>query len=299
VAFAVQVPRVRERSRSPLLRVARYWHLLSLDAPTVAVLWAWSFQRAAGIRGSTSALAVLGLGTWLIYVADRLLDARPSRGVALFGPELRERHFFHARHRRALLAAALPAAAALLWLISCMPAIDRRDDALLFFVAMLYFGSVHLAVPRARRWFMREVMVGVVFALATAIPAWSQAQEARTPMALLVVLFAALCCLNTIAIEVWEQLGSGRRFSVSMAAGMLALCAAALAFSPDLRDSQQGALVFCAGLSAIVLFSLDHLHRRRSGRTAAPDETARWLLIVRIAADAALLTPLLFVLPWR
>ncbi len=299
MAFAVQVPRVREQPRSRLLRGALYWHLLSLDAPTVAVLWAWSFERAAGVRSSVSALAVLGLGTWLIYIADRLLDARPARGAAAFPAELRERHFFHARHRRTLLAAAFPATLALLWLISRMPAVDQRDDAVLFAVAMLYFGSVHLAVSRTRRWFAREVMVGLVFALATAIPAWSQALGSRPQMTLLVLLFAALCCLNTIAIEVWERDGKARRFSVSLAAGLLALSANALAFSPRMRASAGGALVFCAGLSAMVLFGLDALHRRRSGRYAAPDEASRWLLAVRVAADAALLTPLIFVLPWR
>jgi hypothetical protein len=299
VAFAVQVPRVRERPRSRLLRGALYWHLISLDAPTVAVLWAWSFERAVGTHSDLSALAVLGLGTWLIYVADRLLDARPARDAAAFPAKLRERHFFHARHRRALLAVAFPTVLALLWLISRMPAIDRRDDTVLFAVAMLYFLSVHLAVSRTRRWFAREVMVGLVFALATAIPAWSQALGSHAQMALLVLLFAALCCLNTIAIEVWEQEGNARRFSVSLAAGLLALSANALAFSPRMRVSAGGALVFCAGLSAMVLFGLDALHRRRSGRYAAPDEASRWLLVVRVAADAALLTPLLFVVSWR
>ncbi|MGA8528063.1 MAG: hypothetical protein WB622_00010 [Acidobacteriaceae bacterium] len=263
----------------------------------MAVLWAWSFGHAAGVRTSISALAVLGLGTWLIYVADRLLDARPLPNGAAFRTELRERHFFHARHSRTLLAVASPAAAALFWLIVRMPAIDRRDDAILFAVAMLYFGSVHLLASRTRRWFAREVMVGVVFALATAVPAWSQAPGSRLQMALLVVLFAALCCLNTIAIEIWEQSGSARRFSVSLAAGALTLCAAVLTLWAGARPADS-ALVLCAGLSAMLLFSLDQLHRRRSSQMG-PVEDARWLLLVRVAADAALLTPLLFVVPWR
>lgn len=299
MAFAVQIPRVRERPRSRLLRCALYWHLLSLDAPTVAVLWAWSFERAAGGRTSISALAVLGLGTWLIYVADRLLDARPAPGSTALRTELRERHFFHARHRRTLLTVACPVAAALLWLIARMPAIDRRDDAILFGVAMLYFGSVHLGASRGRRWFSREVMVGVVFALATAVPAWSQALESRMETALLVALFAALCCLNTIAIEVWEQDGAARRLSVSLAAAGLGVCAGALLLWQAAYRTSDNALVLCAALSAMLLFALDHLHRRRSSQNTGPEEAARWLLLVRVAADAALLTPLLFVLPWR
>ena len=297
MALAVQVPRVRERPRSRLLRGAVYWHLLSLDAPTVAVLWAWSFERAAQARVSASALAVLGVGTWLIYVADRLLDARPGRRA--LQTELRERHFFHARHRLLLLAVALPAAAALLWLIVHMPAIDRRDDASLFAVAMLYFGFVHLALPRTRRWFAREATVGVVFALATAVPAWAQAQGSRAIMVLLVTGFAALCCLNTIAIEVWEKRDARSGFSVAAAAAALACCAAGLTLARGLQNSMGVALVLSTGLSATILFWLDVLHRRRLHRKAAPEDAARWLLLVRVAADAALLTPLLIVLPWR
>jgi hypothetical protein len=249
---------------------------------------------------SVSALAVLGVGTWLIYVADRLLDARPAQSATAVRTELRERHFFHAHHRRTLLAVAWPAVVALLWLVTRMPAMDRRDDAILFAVAMLYFGSVHLAGPRrTRRWFMREVVVGLVFALATAIPAWSLAAASRPRMALLVLLFAALCCLNTIAIEVWEQAGSVRRFSVARSASTLAVCAGALAFLPRMHDPAADALVLCAGLSALILFLFDHLHRRRLTQNVAPEEAARWLLLVRIAADAALLTPLLLLVPWR
>lgn len=295
MAFAVQVPGVSERPRSRLLRSALYWHLLSLDAPTVAVLWAWSFERAIDRPISISALAVLGLGTWLIYVADRLLDARPPRSAC---KELRERHFFHARHRPALLAVVWPATAGLLCLIVRMPAGDRRDDAVVFAVAMLYFAGIHLVFPRARKWFAREIIVGVVFALATAVPAWSQGLRSRPQLALLVPLFAALCCLNTIAIEVWEQDGK-RRVSVSLASAALAVSAALLALWTGRQDPTLLPLLVCAGFSAMLLFCLDHLHQRRSAGEAAPDDRAAWLLFVRVAADAALLTPLLFVVPWR
>jgi hypothetical protein len=296
VAVAVEVPHVCARPRSRLLQSALYWHLLSLDAPTIAVLWAWSFERAVGGLSSVRALAVLGLGTWLIYVADRLLDARPGRSIS--DKELRERHFFHARHRATLLTVVWPVAAALLWLIARMPAIDRREDAILFAVAMLYFASVHLVFPRGRRWFARELMVGIVFALATAVPAWSQAQGSRPRMTLLVLLFAGLCCLNTIAIEVWEQ-DDGRRFSISLASVALILCSLALMLHTGRHESDFTPVALCTSLSAMLLLLLDSLHKQRSRGRKVPGDTLNWLLLVRVAADAALLTPLLFVVPWR
>jgi hypothetical protein len=297
VAFAAPLPAVAERSRSRLWAVPVYWHLLSFDAPTVAVLWAWSFARTIHVQSSLTSLAVLGIGTWAIYVADRLLDGR-------FSPhhDLRERHFFHARHRRAFLMAAILPAAALLGLISVMPSAARREDAVIFGLSMLYFASVHLPALRVRRWFPREVAVGIVFACATAIPAWSGYPSASTTvhaqLAWLVLLFAGLCTLNCVAIETWERPGKpAHNNTVSVIAMCLAAASAALLFIPSLRTT--GVLPLLAALitSAILLLALDHLHRRASNQGS--EDNTQFLLSLRIAADAALLTPLLFVLLWH
>jgi hypothetical protein len=80
---------------------------------------------------------------------------------------------------------------------------------------------------------------------------------------------------------------------------VLAACAVAILLGTGAHGSADSALVLCAGISAMVLLFLDHLHRRRSADDAAPDEATRWLLLLRVAADAALLTPLLFVVLWR
>ncbi len=58
-------------------------NLISLDAPVVAVLWQMFFARCFGVRIDFTLAALLMLSVWLIYVADRVLDAhrRPS-GIA-------------------------------------------------------------------------------------------------------------------------------------------------------------------------------------------------------------------------
>ena len=86
----------------------RYWHLLSLDAPTVAALWCWAFRRATRLPLAPWLPLALAMGTWLFYVADRLLDAQLSPEAAL-----RERHRFHDRHRGWFLAIAALVALAL------------------------------------------------------------------------------------------------------------------------------------------------------------------------------------------
>ena len=291
MALAAPLP-VAERRGSRLWRVPVYWHLLSLDAPTLAVLWAWSFARAAGVWARPSSLAVLGVGTWLIYVADRLLDVRAG------GVGLRERHFFHGRHRGPLLMGAAAAGILLLWLIAEMPALARRDDTVVFAASMMYFGGVHVPRAAVRRWFPREAVVGVVFACATAVPAWCALGAERGRLVWPVLLFVGLCTLNCVAIEVWERARpaevAGMIAGAAVGLGVAAAALMAVGWMGSAGEFRIGASVL---VSAMLLWGLDRLHRRAA--RLDPEARARFLLGLRVAADAALLTPLLFVVPWR
>lgn len=282
-----------EESRPSALRaVPVYWHLLSLDAPTLAVLWAWTIARTVGAPVSWHALAVLGLGTWLLYIADRLLDGRTGS----FRGDLRQRHLFHARHRRAFLLAGAVALVPLGWLIAVMPVLARREDACLFIAAVLYFAAVHLPFPRIHMRFLRELAVALVFACASAVPAWSASVPAHDDLVWIIGLFAALCWLNCDAIHVWESAQLPRRWSlvstlalaVSAVAGMLMF--AAVHHAPLFR------LLAAILGSALLLFALDRDFCRARRKPSSRGELSP--LALRILADAALLTPLLL-MPWR
>jgi hypothetical protein len=257
----------------------RYWHLLSLDAPTVAALWCWAFGRAARLRLAPWLPVALALGTWLFYVADRLLDAR-------LAPEssLRERHRFHARHRVWFLAAAVPVALVLGILIAQMPHSLIADYCVLGILSLLYLGAVHLPARmhgKSLSFFPKEFAVALLFAAASALPAWDEARRRAAamprqhPLLLLCPLFAVLCWLNCLAIEDWERHRGGHRIpylaALTMAASGVGVCEW---MSPAARW-----LAAAAVLSAALFLVLD-----RSRLTAG----AR-----RIAADLALLTPLL------
>jgi hypothetical protein len=287
---AVAVPVLTQPRRASLSGLFVSWHLLSLDAPTVAMLWAWVFARAAHVHGLGSAIAVLGIGTWLIYVTDRLLDSH----AAAPRDALRDRHHFHAKHRRAFLAAAGVGAAALLWLIVArLSATARRDDAAIFTAFLVYFVFVHLIGSR----FPRSFAVGIIFAAATAAPAWSQVRLISAGWIAAVALFAGLCWLNCAAIHAWEQqsppVGLPRiplmAVCVAGAAGALAVASVMV-----LRDPEVLRLAVCILASALLLLALHFDSRRLAGRAG---EGAA--LGLRVLADAALLTPILFVLPWR
>ena len=85
-------------------------HVLSLEAPVVAVLWQAALAHAHGIRLTPLLNVGLALACWLVYLLDRTLDT-----VAVKSPaELDVRHAFYHRHRRVLLLGVLPPALLLL-----------------------------------------------------------------------------------------------------------------------------------------------------------------------------------------
>jgi hypothetical protein len=206
-------------------QLLRLWHVLSLDAPTVAALWCWTLARAVHIHLPFAAPFMLALGTWLLYVADRLLDGMVADRLldGTLAPEsarLRERHLFHRRHRAAFLAGTAFGGIVLTTLVvRRMPGFVVRAYMVLGVCALLYLLLVHIRglrtlaglFPRAlARLFSKELAVGIIFACATITPTWERLRRtapahAGAPLLLLLPLFAALCTLNCIAIEIWEM----------------------------------------------------------------------------------------------
>jgi hypothetical protein len=277
-----------------LYNLAQWWHLLSLDAPTVAALWAWFFARAMHLHLPLIQPMLLGLGTWLLYVADRILDGLSQRQ----GDLLRERHHFHARHRTAFLAVASLLAVLLAWsVLTHMRPEALRDDSWIGVFALLYLFSVHRGSNATRTSappLPKELAVAILFAAATAVPAWSRLhgiELEKEQLATAVVFFAALCWINCVGIEKWECEGptpalnshvSTRWASLhlrSIVTTIALFCIAAALLAPT---SGLAAVYLAALLSSGLLFVLD----ARSSHLSP--------LHLRIAADAALLTPLAF-----
>lgn len=312
VAAAIAGPTaMRRQGRAPWV----WWHLLSLDAPTVAVLWCWFFAANFGIAFRWMVLPTLALGTWCVYVADRLLDGLLPAHTGL----LRDRHWFYLRHRVFFTAAWLLAAAPLAYLIllRVQPSV-RNDDILLGLTGATYFLLIHGCRQGAARWFPKEMAVGFLFAIATAVPAWARvAMEQRAILAVAVAAFGAACWLNCVAIQSWEDaeaaqevahqiLAAKRRsngprvgaftqnagitqflgkhlvgFAALLGTGSICLAWAA-------AHTPVWPILVCVALSS-GLFLVLIAHRNRCS-----------VLTLRIAADAALLTPLLFLLRgWR
>lgn len=278
--MALAVPRLSEETRNASIpaSIAIYWHLLSLDAPSVAALWCWSFGKAAHLELPPLAPLLLAVGTWLIYVADRILDGLDSTKST----QLRQRHYFYLRHRTVFLLIGCVTTPLFAWVVfTRMSPVVRMEDAGVFVIAALYFLLVHAHGKWAERWLPKELAVGVLFAAATAVPTWARAGDARANLLPLVLVFAVLCWLNCVAIESWEgaSLWAGRHLQTLTASA--AILAGALAIF-SLNDSSRFYLLLASALSALILLWM------------ARNRTSLTTLQLRVAADAALLTPLLF-----
>jgi hypothetical protein len=293
--------------RSGAARGLALWHLCSLDAPTVAVVWSAAFAWAAEVRMPDWALAMQALVVWAVYVGDRLLDARAATRrvraasktarAALGAREmerLRERHYFHWRHRRVLgPAAALALCAAAGLILVCMPAMARVRSEALGAAALVYFARVHLGAwdeegargraGRVRRILTKEMLVGVLFTVGCALPAMGRMQSrVQVGIFCAVGFFALLAWLNCRSIERWEgpaQGGAKRWHGGWIVAGLGLAMAAVLA-----AHERTAALLLAGALSAALLAGLDEWRSRMSAVT------------LRAAADLVLLTPVVVLL---
>ena len=270
------------------------WHLLSLDAPTVAALWTWFIARANHIHLPTSSILSMAIAVWMLYAADRLMDARLMD--APNDEDLEARHYFHHQHRTAFLTGILFASVALAVLLPRLEAAALHLYLILGGLLAGYFILIHAAPPAAAvkktsHRLPKELAVGIFFASAIFIPTVARRPDLRLPLLPAVLLFAALCSLNCLFIYAWEHPHSNPSHpphaTTSLAlrhliflATCIPIVAIALACLTKKNLAPLPIPIACA-LSATLLLLLHH--RRRS---IAP-------ISLRAAADLALITPFL------
>jgi hypothetical protein len=273
VAMQVQVGAEAEISSAVLAK----WHLLSLDAPTVAAAWTWFVARASGVALPWESVAAMFVAVWVLYAADRLLDERGRVG-------LEERHLFHRRHGRGFRWGIAGGCAVLAVLLPRMNAATIRLDVVLGVLLVAWFVLIHSMDTHARP-LPKEFVLGLFFAAAIFVPLVARRPEMQLRLVLPAVLFGALCCLNCLFIFAWEHEGlgegQGHRFTLAAVPWVVWLASGLAACSAFCGGNRIAA---AAGLSAGLLVGV-HMFRERVDRTT-----------LRALADLALLTPL--VLGW-
>ena len=262
--------------------VLSHWHLCSLDAPTVAVLWTAFIAHTCGLALPWTALAAMAVAVWILYAADRLLDARLLDDSHT--KELEARHHFHHRHRRVFCLGIVAASLLLAPLLLAIPSAAIRLYLVEGALLTGWFALIHI-LPSSTR-LPKELAVGPFFAAAVFIPTVAREPQLRAGLIVPAVLLALVCSLNCLFIYAWEHDATTRqrahpltrlalrRLPWLAASAGLASIAAAIAW-PHAPLSAACALAIAALLT---------LHARRHTLDR---------LTLRAAADVALLTPIL------
>ncbi len=265
-----------------VLRPLALWHLLSLDAPTVAALWTWFVATAIHVPLPIGAPATMALAVWMLYAADRLLDSLQHQ------EELEARHRFHHRHRTAFLTGIAIGSLILTVLLRPMVPEALRLYALLGSLLFAWFLLIHARIRRRSR-LPKEIAVGIFFPAAVFIPTVARHPELRMLLLPYAILFAAVCSLNCLFIYAWEHPGAlshahwTTRYAIRhLTAITTAVLVASIATADLTHRTGPWPLALACALSAFALLALD-----RYRAVIQP-------IILRAAADLALLTPLLF-----
>lgn len=229
--------------------------------------------------------------------------------------DLRDRHWFYLRHRKpfviAWIAAALPLAYLILFRVQ--PAV-RTDDIVLCLIGIGYFLLIHHRSEGDR--FSKELFVGFLFSIATAVPTWTRLHQGRGLLLAAICTFGTACWLNCVAIQTWEDAearGEGAQNHFSAGRTRELRVQQNRASRPALTDFLGNHLTaFAMGIGALALsiacFSIARIVWPLFIAVAASclvflaliHRTVRLsALSLRVLADGALLTPLLFFLHVR
>lgn len=284
-----------DRARKKQFPLWMWWNLLSLDAPTVVCLWAAFFLQALHISIRFWEIAALSFAVWIVYIGDRMLDGLNKPGLAT----LSDRHRFYARHSRGILGA-LPSIVFATGWIGFLRLGDQTMWAGLIMCAIVffYFFAIHGIPGHLNRWFPKELAVGGIFAAGAAIPAWIHGAGSRRILLPELLLFAGQCALNCIAIECWEHNRGERRWAkppywlIRWADARITKIAVILILGALLtgifvsRNLNQADLLAATAISLLVIAAIDWRSNYFSPRA------------LRVLADAAMLTPIIFLLRW-
>ncbi|MGI8820578.1 MAG: hypothetical protein ACR2ID_06915 [Chthoniobacterales bacterium] len=251
-------------------------NLVCLDAPLVAIGWAWLFARSFGVPLARGGSAALFLTAWLIYLADRLGDSFSLLPAA--PASLRQR--FCRRHRGVWLALIGLLAAADVFVIGTqLEAPSLRTGFAVGLAALVYLLVNQLRPSLWRVLPLKELSIGLLFAAGTIVALRPGLTNAMRPTW---ILFAGVCACNCIGIAVWERaldLAQGR-ISVATAFPRIEPWVAPLLLGLAATSVAWGLAIYGCLTASAVLLALVHIFRSR----LAPD--------VRTAlADLVLLTP--------
>ena len=256
------------------------WELpgvVSLEAPLVAALWQRLLAQTLGVPLGWPQTLLLGAGVWLVYAADRWLDAHGEGELSL-------RHRFYRRYRLSIAALWFVVLALSLGLaLTRLGALELTAGLALTALAVAYLLRRHLTRGQP----FKELEVAGLFGLGVGFFLLF-AGAPRLPLLELLAPFITLCFVNVALIGLWE----GDERSAPLALRFPALERALPVWAFVLAGACLLAAVFGPYRPVYLAAALSTLSLGLLAKSATFKPATRHVL-----ADAALLTPLLF-LSW-
>jgi hypothetical protein len=181
-------------------KLLRWFTILSLDAPAVALAWQLVFARTFNLSLGWYHSVILVLSVWLAYAADRWFDAwRLEKD----NPHT-ERHRFYRSNRRLLPFIWIPLLlTSVLISLRTLSVTELRNGLYLLSATLLYFGLIHLIQIRGHKGLPKEIGTGLLFAAGVGLFLFPSYIDPLLPLYL--CLFGLLCFVNCAFIGIWEQ----------------------------------------------------------------------------------------------
>ncbi|MEP2775257.1 MAG: hypothetical protein ABJQ29_01835 [Luteolibacter sp.] len=266
-----------------------YPNLLGLDSPAVAVAWQWIFAKCFDTAFPPILHLILGLSVWCIYLADRIYDVLSAKHPETGTDRMRFTH----RHLGLLFRVMLIASTVNLYLIIRHVPLHLIVSGLVTALLLAIYYALRInSRSRVNAIVPREILCGMLFALGCAIT--PHAFEADTHDAssfwIAVGSLGLVCSASCILISFWERDEDLAVNDVSIATDhskvdrhmLLALpLLAALCIPAALSGNWP--IYASVAVSAIALLLMLRFQEMLSKS------------LLRVLADAVLLTPLIFV----
>ncbi|WP_304235518.1 hypothetical protein [Jiulongibacter sediminis] len=180
----------------------KFLHLLSLDVVLGAMLTSVMFWRLPDGSGpiEMSAVILLGISTWVIYILDRLLDLR------IYPKNLSERHRFHADHQYNL--SILLVVLSVIGLVFCflIPLKVLIFGACISLTLVVYFYVLNKVFKGNKLIWMKEPVTAVTYTLAVVGIAFVNQSSVNLSGWILAIFLFLIASQNLLLFSYFEDL---------------------------------------------------------------------------------------------
>ncbi len=261
-------------------------NLLSLDAPIVAVVWAWMFAETWRVQWiDQNIFLLLPCAVWIIYVMDRRIDNKVSNGKRA---ETSARHAHHEKYWPWFKVALYVVFGFCVAISIQLPiAIFAHAIPILILVCIYYFFAIFSDYREGQPQLTKNLIAAYTFSYGVALgvyffrPSSQWYELAYSPET---VLFGLLCACNITAIDLWEasratdKVEDKKSYELTLSLPLLVLIGVSFFLAIN-EDSYARPFFFAIMIAGGLLQTINHYRARFS------------LSALRVMADAAMIVP--------